>query len=227
MDLIKSFIDIIIHLDKYLNVIIQNYGTGTYLILFLIVFCETGLVVVPFLPGDSLLFAAGAFAALGSLNVYILFSLLAFGAVAGNTINYYLGRTIGPRIFHKENVKFLNKEYLDKTKAFYDKHGGITIVVTRFMPIIRTFAPFVAGIGKMSFIRFMSYNIAGGVLWVALFVFGGYFFGNIPVIKENFSIVIFAIIFISLVPAVVGILKEKLGKKKDNGSSNKLDNKIV
>ncbi|MCT8976571.1 DedA family protein [Clostridium sp. CX1] len=227
MDLLKSFIDVIIHLDKYLNIVIQNYGTGTYLILFLIVFCETGLVVLPFLPGDSLLFAAGAFAALGSLNVYLLFSLLVIGAILGNTVNYYVGRAIGPKVFSKENVKFLNKEYLDKTQAFYDKHGGITIIVTRFMPIIRTFAPFVAGIGKMNFVKFMSYNIAGGVLWVALFVFGGYFFGNIPIVKKNFTVVIFAIIFISLLPAVIGVLKEKFGKKKQVNESNELDNKII
>ncbi|MDW8802532.1 DedA family protein [Clostridium sp. A1-XYC3] len=227
MDLLKSFIDVIIHLDKYLNIVIQNYGTGTYLILFLIVFCETGLVVLPFLPGDSLLFAAGAFAALGSLNVYLLFSLLVIGAILGNTVNYYVGRAIGPKVFSKENVKFLNKEYLDKTQAFYDKHGGITIIVTRFMPIIRTFAPFVAGIGKMNFVKFMSYNIAGGVLWVALFVFGGYFFGNIPIVKKNFTVVIFAIIFISLLPAVIGVLKERFGKKKQVNESNELDNKII
>lgn len=225
MDILKSFIDVIIHLDKYLNIVIQNYGTGTYFILLLIVFCETGLVVLPFLPGDSLLFAAGAFAALGSLNIYLLFALLTAAAILGNTVNYYVGRFVGPKIFSKENVKLLNRKYLDKTQAFYDKHGGITIIVTRFMPIIRTFAPFVAGIGKMNFMKFMSYNIIGGITWVGLFAFGGYFFGNIPIVKKNFTIVIFAIIFVSLLPAVIGIVKQRFGKKDDN-EINELEDKI-
>jgi membrane-associated protein len=208
MDVIQFLIDFVLHLDKHLNTVIQNFGIWTYLILFLIIFMETGLVVTPFLPGDSLLFAAGAFAALGSLNVVVLFLLLAGAAILGDTVNYWIGHFIGPRAF-SGNIRFLKKEYLDRTHAFYEKHGGKTIILARFIPIIRTFAPFVAGIGAMTYSRFILYNVVGGVAWVALFVFGGYFFGNLPMVKDNFTLVILAIILISVMPGVIEFLRER------------------
>ena len=201
MTLARDFIDIILHLDKYLSVIIQQYGIFTYVILFLIVFAETGLVVTPFLPGDSLLFAAGTFAAIGSLNVLLLFLILAVAAILGDTINYSIGKILGSKAF-KKYPKIFKKEYLDKTQKFYEKYGSKTIVLARFVPVVRTFAPFVAGAAKMSYLKFLIYNILGGILWVALFVFGGYFFGNMPIIKNNFSIVILIIIILSFVPMV-------------------------
>ncbi|MFN2160154.1 MAG: DedA family protein [Anaerolineales bacterium] len=214
MEIISYFIDFILHLDEHLSTIIQNYGTWTYLILFVIIFMETGLVVTPFLPGDSLLFAAGTFAspALGSaLNIFLLWALLVAAAVIGDTVNYWVGHFIGPRAFSGE-VRFLKKEYLDRTHEFYEKHGGKTIILARFVPIIRTFAPFVAGVGEMSYGRFISYNVIGGVLWVSIFTMGGYFFGNLPFVKENFTVVVVAIIFISVLPAVYEIVKERLNK---------------
>jgi membrane-associated protein len=209
MELIKNFIDIIIHLDKYLNLLIQNYGVLTYLILFLIIFCETGLVVTPFLPGDSLLFAAGAFAAIGALDVLWLLGLLTVAAITGDTLNYWIGGFVGPKVFHKENVRFLNKKHLEHTHQFYDKYGGKTIIIARFIPIIRTFAPFVAGIGKMAYSRFVAYNILGGILWVVAFVISGYYFGNIPAVKQNFTVVILAIIIISIMPGVIELLRHR------------------
>ena len=209
MDFISSLIDFILHLDKHLNEIIQTYGIWTYLLLFLIIFMETGLVIFPFLPGDSLLFAAGAFAAQGSLNVFVLFILLSLAAILGDTVNYWIGHYIGPRAF-SGNVRFLKKEYLDRTHAFYEKYGGKTIILARFIPIIRTFAPFVAGIGAMTYSHFIVYNVVGGVLWVGLFTFGGYFFGNLPFVKDNFIIVIITIIFISVLPAVVEVVRERV-----------------
>jgi membrane-associated protein len=198
-----------LHLDKYLNLIIQNYGIGTYIFLFIIIFCETGLVVIPFLPGDSLLFAAGAFASLGSLNIVLLWLILGMAAVIGDSVNYMIGKTIGSRLYQKNNLKFIKKEYLDKTREFYERHGGKTIIIARFIPIIRTFAPFVAGIGEMSYLRFISYNIAGGIAWVSLFTFMGYYFGNLPAVKSNFTFVIFAIIFISILPGIIGYIKQR------------------
>ncbi len=212
MDFISRVIDIVIHLDRHLAELIQNYGTWTYMILFFVVFCETGLVVTPFLPGDSLLFAAGTFAALGSLKVGWLFLVLSAAAVIGDTANYWIGHIIGPKAFQKEKARFFKKEYLDRTHQFYEKYGGETIIIARFVPIIRTFAPFVAGIGRMSYWRFISYNIIGGVGWVALFVFGGYFFGSLPVVKRHFTIIIFAIILISMVPGTVEFIRHR--KKK-------------
>lgn len=209
MELIKALVDIVIHLDKHLNLVIQNYGLWTYVILFLIIFCETGLVVTPFLPGDSLLFAAGALASGDSLDVVWLFGLLSFAAIAGNAANYWIGYFIGPKVFHKKNVRFLNREYLDRTHRFYEKHGGKTIIIARFIPIIRTFAPFVAGLGFMTHWRFSLYNIAAGTAWVAIFVFGGYYFGNLPLIKQNFTFVILAIIVISVLPAVIELLRQR------------------
>lgn len=209
MELFANIIDIFIHLDKHLSVVIQDYGLWTYAILFLIIFCETGLVVTPILPGDSLLFAAGTFAAIGSLEVSWLFALLSIAAIAGNAVNYWIGYFIGPKIFHKENVRFLNKEYLYRTHRFYEKHGGKTIVIARFIPIVRTFAPFVAGLGFMSHWRFSIYNITAGVAWVGIFIFGGYYFGNLPVVKQNFTIVILAIIIISVMPGVIEFLRHR------------------
>ncbi|MCL4457505.1 MAG: DedA family protein [Nitrospirae bacterium] len=209
MELIAYFIDIFIHLDKHLSLIIQNYGTITYLILFLIIFCETGLVVTPFLPGDSLLFAAGTFAAIGALDVTKTFILLSIAAVAGDTVNYWIGNFIGPKVFHKEDVRFLNKKHLEKTHQFYERYGGKTIIIARFIPIIRTFAPFVAGIGSMTYGRFLSYNIIGGILWIAVCVFAGYFFGNIPIVKQNFSVVILAIILVSIMPGIIEFIRHR------------------
>ncbi|HXX58325.1 MAG TPA: DedA family protein [Thermodesulfovibrionales bacterium] len=209
MELLSNFIQIFLHLDQHLDLIIRNYGTWTYAILFLIIFCETGLVVTPILPGDSLLFAAGTFAAVGSLEVASLVALLSVAAVAGNTVNYWIGHFVGPKVFHKEKVRLLNKEYLDRARRFYEKHGGKTIVVARFLPIIRTFAPFVAGIGSMNHWKFSIYNVTAGIAWVCVFVFGGYYFGNLPAVKQNFTFVILAIIIISLLPAVIEFLRHR------------------
>ncbi|GAP20398.1 DedA family protein [Leptolinea tardivitalis] len=212
MEYIKLAIDFILHMDKYLSVIIQACGLWSYLVLFVVIFIETGLVVTPFLPGDSLLFAAGAFAAKGDFNLELLFILMAIAAVLGDTVNYWIGHSIGPKVF-SGNVRFLKKEYLDKTQAFYEKHGGKTIFLARFIPIIRTFAPFVAGVGKMRYGYFISYNVIGGIVWTALFVFGGYFFGNLPFIQKNFSLVIIAIIVISVLPAVFEYFKGRRESK--------------
>jgi membrane-associated protein len=208
MHWIKLGIDFILHLDKYLDLIIRSVGIWTYLILFVVIFIETGLVVTPFLPGDSLLFAAGAFAALGSLNVAALFVILALAAVLGDTVNYWIGRYIGDRAFTTKS-RFLKREYLDRTQAFYEKYGGKTIFLARFVPIIRTFAPFVAGVGKMRYAYFISYNVFGGILWTGLFLFAGYFFGNVPFVRNNFSLVVIAIVLISVVPAVVEVIRNR------------------
>jgi membrane-associated protein len=211
LELINYLMDLFLHLDKHLHEIILQYGTLTYAILFGVIFAETGLVFTPFLPGDSLLFAAGTIAALGALNVHLLFILLALAAVLGNTTNYWIGSYLGHKLVEK-NTRLLNKEYLEKTHRFFEKHGGKTIVITRFMPIIRTFAPFVAGMGAMAYSRFFFFNLAGGVLWCASFVYGGYFFGNLPFVKNNFSFVVIAIIFISLLPGIIEFARHKLAK---------------
>jgi len=208
MELISYLIDLFLHLDEHLNTVISTYGTWTYLLLFLIIFLETGLVITPFLPGDSLIFAAGTFAGLGSLNVWLLFILLSFAAVLGDTVNYWIGHFIGPRAFSGD-IRFLKKEYLDRTHEFYERHGGKTIILARFIPIIRTFAPFVAGIGAMSYGHFIAYNVIGGVAWVAIFLFMGYFFGNLTFVQDNFSLVVIAIILISVMPGVYEFLKER------------------
>jgi len=207
--MILQFIDIFIHLDRYLTVIIQSYGGWTYLILCAVIFCETGLVVTPFLPGDSLLFAAGAFAAAGSFKLGWLLALLPVATIMGDNANYWAGHALGPKVFGYEKSRFFNQEHLDRTHAFYQKHGGMTIIYARFIPIIRTFAPFVAGIGRMSYGWFLGYSLIGCLLWVGIFVLGGYFFGNIPVVKSNFTMVIFAIIAISVLPAVIEYFKRK------------------
>ncbi|HEY3013237.1 MAG TPA: DedA family protein [Gemmatimonadales bacterium] len=208
MDPLRSVMDFFLHLDQHLSQVISEYGTWTHLILFLIVFCETGLVVTPFLPGDSLLFAAGTFSALGALDLWLVVLLLIAAAVLGDTVNYWVGAYIGPRAF-SGNTRLLRRDYLDRTHAFYEKHGGKTIILARFVPIIRTFAPFVAGVGAMSYPRFITYNVVGAVLWVGLFVLGGYFFGNIPTVRENFTLVILAIIAISVLPIVVEAVRAR------------------
>jgi membrane-associated protein len=220
MAFIKQAIDFVLHMNVYLSDIITRFGNWTYALLFFVIFMETGFVVTPFLPGDSLLFAAGTFAALGVLNPWALFILMAIAAVGGDTINYWIGHAIGERAFTGE-IKWLKKEYLDRTHAFFEKHGGKTIFLARFVPIVRTFAPFVAGVSEMSYGYFISYNIFGGITWVALFVFAGYFFGNIPLVRDNFEVVIVVIILISLVPAVVEWLKARReGKKPTKPESN-------
>ena len=215
MDIIIYIIDFFIHLDKYLPLIIQSFGIWAYVIVFLVIFCETGLVVTPVLPGDSLLFALGAFAAQGALNIEVLFILLCVAAVAGDTVNYAIGNYIGPKVFHYEDSRFFKKEYLLKTHQFYEKHGGKTIVIARFMPIIRTFAPFVAGVGAMSYSKFILFNISGGIAWVCLFLLGGYFFGNIPSVKSNFTFVIIAIVIISVLPGVFEYWRQRRNTSKD------------
>jgi membrane-associated protein len=212
VEIIEFLIDFVLHIDQYLNDIIQGYGAWTYAILFLIIFIETGLVIMPFLPGDSLLFAAGTFAAVGSLNIFYLFFLLWFAAVLGDSVNYWIGHKVGPRAF-EQDVRFLKKEYLEKTQRFYDKHGGKTIILARFVPIVRTFAPFVAGVGTMKYGRFFAYNVVGGFLWVGLFLALGYFFGNIPFVQENFELVIVVIILISVVPMVIEYVRGKARKE--------------
>ncbi|MFH0775974.1 MAG: DedA family protein [bacterium] len=214
MEHIYWFIDLFLHLDKHLDTVISSFGVWTYVILFLIIFCETGLVVTPILPGDSLLFAAGTFAAIGSLDKWYLVISLTVAAILGDTVNYWIGYLVGPKVFTSSSSKFLNKKHLIRSHEFYEKYGGKTIIIARFMPIIRTFAPFVAGIAKMTYVKFLLYNITGGVLWIALFIFGGYYFGNIPLVKRNFTVVIFVIIFISLIPIISEFLRHKYGKKE-------------
>ncbi|MES2766192.1 MAG: DedA family protein [Bacteroidota bacterium] len=201
------FIDLILHLDKHLAELAANYGTWMYGILFLIIFCETGLVVMPFLPGDSLLFATGALCAISELNVFYMFALLSVAAILGDTVNYWIGHNLGLKAF--ENMKFINKSHLEKTQKFYEKHGGKTIILARFIPLIRTFAPFVAGVGKMDYKKFIMFNVVGGISWIGIFLALGYFFGNLPIVKKYFTLVIVAIIIISLIPPVWEYIKHK------------------
>lgn len=221
MDIIKQLFDFFLHLDEILEGVISTYGVWTYALLFLVIFIETGVVVMPFLPGDSLIFAAAAFAKKGALNPWLIFFLLTAAAVIGDTVNYWIGHTIGARAYTGE-VKWIKKEYVDRTHAFFEKHGGKTIVLARFVPIIRTFAPFVAGVSRMSYGYFITYNVVGGTLWVALFTILGYFFGSIPFVEKNFEIVIIAIILISVIPAVVEAWKArqegKSAKKSDSST---------
>lgn len=203
MEYIQYLIDFILHLDRHLGELVAQYGVWTYVILFLIIFCETGLVVTPFLPGDSLLFAVGALAATGALDVNWIFVLLTVAAIIGDTVNYWIGRAVGPKVFRGESSRLLNRRHLERTHEFYEKYGGKTIILARFIPIIRTFAPFVAGIGSMSYGKFLLYNVVGAIVWIAVFTYAGYFFGNIPIVKRNFTLVIFAIIIISVMPAVI------------------------
>jgi membrane-associated protein len=214
IDLIKTLVEYILHLDKYLGQVVQTYHTWTYLLMFFIIFMETGFVITPFLPGDSLLFAAGTLAGLGNyLNIVLLFVVFAGAAIAGDTANYWIGHYIGPRAF-SGNIRFLKKEYMDRTHAFYEKHGGKTIIIARFIPIIRTFAPFVGGIGAMTYPKFIAYNVIGGVAWVSLFLFGGFFFGKLPIVQQNFSFVLIAIILISLLPVAYEFIRSRQSARK-------------
>jgi membrane-associated protein len=217
MGLIGQLIEFVLHIDTHLDLMIQQYGLLTYLILFVIVFCETGFVVTPFLPGDSLLFAVGTFAARGSLGLPVALAVLAAAAVLGDTANYWIGALVGPAVFHRETVRFLNKKHLQRTHEFYERYGGKTIVIARFVPIVRTFAPFVAGIGKMTYGRFLSYNVVGGLAWVLGFVMAGFWFGNIPVVKRNFTLVIFAIIVVSVLPAVIEVIRQRSRARSETG----------
>ena len=209
MEYLLQFVDIVLHLDKHLTLLVQQYGPWIYLILFCVIFAETGFVVTPFLPGDSLLFVAGALAALGGMDITWLIVLLLIAAVAGNSVNYAIGRYLGPKVFHWEQSRFFNRAALEKTHAFYEKHGGKTLVISRFLPIFRTFAPFVAGIGAMDAARFTLFNVAGALAWIVSLTLAGYWFGNLPWIKQNLSLVIVGIIAISLLPVVWGVMKSR------------------
>jgi len=209
VELLKEFINLFLHLDTHLQTVIQTYGTWTYVILFIIIFCETGLVVTPILPGDSLLFAAGAFAATGALDLKWVLILLTVAAVLGDAVNYMIGHVMGPKVFSQPDSRVFKKEYLDRTHQFYEKYGGKTIIIARFVPIVRTFAPFVAGVGNMTYAKFAGYNVIGGLLWVSVCVLAGYAFGNIPVVKENFTLVILGIIFVSILPGIIEYLRQR------------------
>jgi len=208
MEWILALVDFILNIDVHLDEIIRQYGGWTYMILFAIIFAETGFVVTPFLPGDSLLFAAGVFAARGSLDPYTLSVLLIIAAIMGDTVNYWIGHALAPGLANGR-IRFIKQRHLEKTQAFYDKHGGKTIIIARFVPIVRTFAPFVAGVGAMHYPRFLAYNVIGGFVWVLLFVWAGFFFGNIPAVEHNFTLVIFAIIFISLLPPIIEFIRSR------------------
>ncbi len=223
MEIFQQLLDFIFHIDRHLFDLWPLYGMWIYAILFTIVFCETGLVVTPFLPGDSLLFAVGSLAvAIPALRLEIAIPLLIAAALTGDNVNYWIGRTLGPKVFHKEKSLFLNKEYLDRTQRFYEKHGGKAIIIARFLPIIRTFAPFVAGIGKMKYARFLLFSIFGAGIWVFLFTLAGYFFGNVPIIKQNFSLVIVALVLIPGIPAVVEFIRHLVRRTK----KQKIENEI-
>lgn len=213
MEFLQTFIDLVLHLDKHLAFLVQNYGVWIYAILFLIIFAETGLVVTPFLPGDSLLFVAGTLAALGGMDVRWLMATLIVAAILGDTVNYWVGQFAGPKLFRRDDSRLLNKAHLARTQQFFARHGGKTIVLARFIPIVRTFAPFVAGMGRMAYPRFLAYNVAGAVFWVVSFVLGGYFFGNLPAVKQNLSWVLLAIIVISLMPVAVEYWRARRGAK--------------
>jgi membrane-associated protein len=214
MELLQQFIQFVLHIDKHLFDLCTMYGAWIYGILFLVIFCETGLVVTPFLPGDSLLFAIGSLAAIGALRVEFAIPLLMAAALTGDNTNYWIGRKVGPKVFSQEKSRLFNKEYLDRTNRFYDKHGKITVVLARFLPIIRTFAPFVAGIGRMTYRTFLLFSIIGALLWVTIFVLVGYFFGNIPFIKEHFSLVILALMLIPGMPAAIEFVRHIVGRWK-------------
>ena len=210
MDLIAKFIDVLVHLDTHLLDIARDYGPGVYAVLFLIIFCETGLVVTPFLPGDSLLFIAGALAAGGVMNVHLLVLVLMLAAVLGDSLNFAIGRWIGPRVFRYEDSWFFKKAYVERTHQYFERYGGRTIIIARFVPVVRTYAPFVAGVGQMEYRRFLMFNVVGGVIWVALIAYAGYLFGTVPVVEENLTLVIFGIILLSISPAIFEVLRHKL-----------------
>ena len=209
MGSLRDFVDLFLHLDQTLGRVATDYGTWTYLILFVIVFCETGLVVTPFLPGDSLLFAAGAIAARGDMNVLLIAFALGAAALCGDNVNYFVGKMLGSRLVRKEGSKLLNRRHLERTHAFFEKYGGKTIIIARFVPIVRTFTPFVAGLGAMTYPRFLAYSVVGATLWVGVCVTAGYYFGRLQVVKDHFSLAILAVILVSLVPAVVEVVKHR------------------
>ena len=221
MDFLRIIVESVLHVDQHLAELVALYGDWIYGLLFLIIFSETGFVVTPFLPGDSLLFAAGALTAVESMNVHLLFLLLTLAAVAGNTLNYSVGRFAGEKIF-KENARILKKEYLDRTHRFFERHGGKTIILTRFVPIVRTFAPFVAGAGAMTFGRFQTYNVIGGIAWTGSFIYGGYFFGNLPLVKQHFTLVILAIIILSIMPGIVEYVRHKVRSRRGETSRDEM-----
>ena len=216
MDLVKQFIEFLLHAENHLVAFIQNYGTLVYALLFVIVFCETGLVVTPFLPGDSLLFAVGALTAQGLMAWEIVVPILLIAAILGDTVNYSIGKWIGPKVFHFQSSRFFKKEYLMKAHAFYEKYGGRAIILARFVPIVRTFAPFVAGVGTMNYAQFIVYNVTGAILWVGLFVGAGYFFGNLPFVRENIKVVILGIIIVSVLPVVWEFFKGWMEKRRSH-----------
>jgi membrane-associated protein len=209
LDFFRQLVDMVLHVDEHLHQVIQTYGTGTYLLLFVIVFCETGLVVTPFLPGDSLLFAVGAFAARGSLDLVLSMVVLAAAGILGDSVNYWIGARVGPAVFQRKDSRIFKQEYLERTRHFYEKYGAKTIVLARFVPIVRTFAPFVAGIGRMHYGTFLAYNVVGALVWVGLLVPAGYFFGNIPFVRANFEIAVLVIIVVSVLPVIVEFVKHR------------------
>ncbi len=215
MEIVLQLFDIILHVDKYLNIIILDFGNWSYLVLFIIVFCETGLVITPFLPGDSLLFATGALAAVGSFELQLVIIVFAAAAIIGDNVNYWIGYKVGSKIFTKENVRLFNKKHLERTHEFYEKHGGKTVVLARFIPIIRTFMPFVAGIGRMKYLHFIAYDVFGGIIWPSIFVCAGFYFGNLPFVKKYFFVVVIAIIIISIAPILYGIARMRLNLIND------------
>ena len=223
MELLTQFIDIVLHLDRHLIWLIQNYENWIYLILFLIIFCETGLVVMPFLPGDSLLFVAGTISASGMMDVQFLVILLMLAAFSGDNTNYWIGRYFGPRVFTQTDSRILNRKHLERTNSFYEKHGGKTIIFARFLPIFRTFAPFVAGIGRMVYTRFMTYSALGSFFWINSFIFGGYFFGNVPMVKNNLSFFILGIVLISVIPGIIQFIRNWIENQKESKNYNKID----
>ena len=209
IDLMVTFVNFLLHFDTHLIWFTDTYGVWVYLLLFLIIFCETGLVITPVLPGDSMIFAAGTLAAAGSMDVWLLFAVMSVGAILGDTVNYWIGKTLGPGVVYRNHIKWIKREYIEKTELFYKKHGGKTVILARFIPIIRTFAPFLAGVGSMKYYRFLFYNVGGGLLWVSLFLFGGFFFGNIPLIRDNFTVVIMILILSSFIPVFIAFFKHK------------------
>ena len=215
MELIAKFIDVLVHLDRHLLDIAREYGPGVYAFLFLIVFCETGLVITPFLPGDSLLFVAGALAAGGAMNIHLLVLVLIIAAVLGDSLNFAIGRWIGPRVFRYDDSWFFKKAYIERTHRYFERYGGRTIIIARFVPVVRTYAPFVAGVGQMDYRRFFMFNAVGGVIWVALIGYAGYLFGTVPVVQKNLTLVIFGIILLSISPAIIEVLRHKLRRARE------------
>jgi membrane-associated protein len=222
IDMLKLGVDFFVHLDKYLAAIVEAVGPWTYIVLFVIIFAETGFVVTPFLPGDSLIFAAASFAGSGHLNPWLLYFPLVLAAILGDSVNYAIGHYLGPRVF-REDVRLLKREYLERTHKFYEKHGGKTIILARFVPIVRTFAPFVAGVGAMTYRKFIIYNVVGGIAWVSLFTFLGYFFGTIPFVQDNFSTVVFAIIFLSILPPIIEAIRERNRPAEESSEQTEID----